>query len=90
MSDDRFTQDSDDEYNANDKRAAYVDRSPPPGVRPAIKQPDRRGPPTPEEIAEFIAKEYPETHRPKRVLIRPAYWNEPIPAKRDPGEDFER
>jgi len=75
MSDDRFTVDPDDEANANGERP-YLD-IPPPGVRPAAKQIDRRGPPTPEEIEAFIAKEFPETVKPKRRLLRPPGWDEP-------------
>lgn len=74
MSDDRWR---DDEANANDPRAPYVDRRPLPGrVRPASKQLDHRGPPTPEEIAAFIAQQFPETRKEKKRLERPPGWDE--------------
>lgn len=87
MQDDRFTRDPDDEANAHGERP-YLDL-PPPGVRPAPKQLDRRGPPTPEEIAEFIAKEFPETVKPKRRLIRPEGWDKPEPSDaHEPPNDW--
>lgn len=95
MSDDRFTRDCDpdDEANANDPRAPYVDRTPRPGVRPAATQPDRRGPPTPEEIAAFVATEFGgEKTAAKKKLLRPPGWDGKVEATEpvtDP-EDFER
>lgn len=93
MSDDRFAVDPEDEANANDPRAAYVDRTPRPGVRPAAKQPDRRGPPTPEEIAAFVAKECGADAPPKKKLIRPPGWDDidkPTTSEADPAEEFQR
>ncbi len=87
MSDDRFTREPDDEEEANSHgERPYLD-VPPPGVRRAPRNSDRLGPPTPEEIEEFIAKEFGDT---KAKQKRPA----PEPAARasatDPAEDFER
>jgi hypothetical protein len=72
MSDDRFTREPDDEANANDERAPYIDRGRPPSVRPAgfqkteFKSPDylssrRVGA---EEILAWI-QEYEEKTRPR-------------------------
>jgi len=75
MSDDRFTPDPDEEANANGERP-YLD-VPPPGVRPAPRQPARPGLVSAEEIEAFIKREYPETQRPKRRLLRPKSWDKP-------------
>lgn len=78
---------SDDRWNSEDERAPYLDRAPVPGkVKPAWKQPDRRGPPTPEEIEAFIAKEFGTAKPAKKQLVRPADWD----AQVDPAEDFPR
>jgi hypothetical protein len=71
MSDERFTQDPDDEANANDPEHPYIDRPLAGRVRPAATQPDHRGPPTPEEIEAFIAKEFGDSD-PKRK--KPKDW----------------
>ncbi len=93
MSDDRFARDP-DEANANDRRAPYLDRRPLPGrVRPAPNQPDRRGPPTPEEIAAFVAKEFGDTEKAERKrLLRPEGWDDfigPIQQKAERGDAWE-
>lgn len=77
QSDDRWQVDP-DEANGSDPEKPYLDRAPRPGVRPALKQPDRRGRPTPEEIEAFIKAEFPETTREKKRLIRPPGWDEAL------------
>ncbi len=89
MSDDRFARD-DDEANAQGERP-YLD-IPPPGTRPARKQPffqDGNRYVTSEEIKAFVAKEYPETQKPKRRLIRPPGWDELVAEKGDAWEPAE-
>jgi len=87
MSDERFKLDP-DEANVQGERP-YLD-IPPPGTRPARKQPffeDGNRYVTPEEIKAFIAKEFPETVKPKRRLLRPPGWDTP---KGDAWEPEER
>jgi len=68
---------SDDRWNSEDERAPYIDRVPLPGrVKPAPQQPDRRGPPTPEEIEAFIAAEFGSKKAEKKQLVRPPGWDE--------------
>jgi hypothetical protein len=87
---------SDDRWNSDDERAPYIDRGlrqgPHSNVRPCTNQPDRRGPPTADEIAAFVAKEFGDTERAERKrLLRPEGWDDfigPIQQKqREPGED---
>lgn len=93
MQDDRWQSD-DDEANTNDRRAAFIDRTPRAGaVRPAAKQPDHRGPPTPEEIQAFIKEQYGDAEATKKKLIRPPGWDgeeKPVEPEGDPAERFER
>lgn len=72
MSDERWS----DNANGSDPEHPYIYRVPRPGVRPAAQQPDRRGPPTPEEIATFIAKEFGDgKSQEKNKLRRPPGWD---------------
>ncbi len=91
MSDDRWKQD--DEANANDPRAPYIDRGPRRrNIRPAPNQPDRRGPPTPEEIEAFVAKEFGSSKaQQKKRLVRPEGWDDigPIQQKTERGDAWE-
>jgi hypothetical protein len=77
VSDERFKREPDD-ANANGERP-YLD-VPPPGTRPARKQPffqDGNRYVTSETIKAFIAEQWPETVKPKRTLARPEYWDKP-------------
>ena len=87
MQDDRWSQERDDDANGSDPERPYVDRKPRPNVRPAAKQPDRRGPPTPEEIQAFIAREYPETKKQKKTLVRPEGWDGVKPEEKEERGD---
>jgi len=90
VSDDRFERD-DDEANANDRRAPYIDRTPRSGsVRPAALQPDRRGPPTSEEIEEYIKREFTDTNRPEWAYSKPGGPGAPKLKPVEDAEDFER
>jgi hypothetical protein len=72
---------SDDRWNSDDERAPYLDRAPRQrprfNVRPAANQPDRRGPPTPEEIEAFVAQEFGGSkEQQKKRLVRPEGWDD--------------
>jgi hypothetical protein len=93
MSDERFTLDPEDEANANGERP-YLD-VPPPGVRPARRQPTRQELVSADEIEAFIRREYPETQKSKRRLVRPEGWDQPAAAENgdayeepDPEQDW--
>lgn len=89
MSDERFKRD--DEANSEGERP-YLD-VPPPGTRPARQQPffeDGNRYVTSETIKAFIAKEYPETAKPKRRLMRPPGWDGPPPESGDAWEPEEQ
>lgn len=92
-SDDRW--EVDDEANANGARP-YLDDRRAGEVRPARRQPARPGLVTADEIEAFIKREYPETAKPKKKLLRPEGWDElgsekpAVEARvREPGEDEE-
>jgi hypothetical protein len=92
VSDERFKPDP-DEANANGEKP-YLD-VPPPGTRPARKQPffqDGNRYVTSETIKAFIAAQWPETVKPKRRLVRPPGWDKPPAESGDawePGEGSE-
>jgi hypothetical protein len=71
MSDDRFTREpgDDDEANANGERP-YLELPPPPGVRPAKRQPWFRDAPnqhvTGDEILEWTRKAFPAPPKERR------------------------
>ena len=92
MSDDRFARepgDDADEANAQGERP-YLD-VPPPSTRPAKRQPFWQDSfVTAEEIKAFVQREYPETVKPKKRLIRPASWTGEEPARAtEPSDAYE-